>query len=146
MNTESTSRSGDSDETNEETDTKTPVDAASSGEGSSSMNHDVGTEASHHRASQEMDQRGKTRVTSDKNDAASSSSSLERNGQAAGPSTGASANTDFSGTDRKNTDPDNWLAHDPTPYHNMYPCPKWFSVNQLIRREYGRNLVGLTHS
>lgn len=144
MNTESSSRSGDSDETNERAETKTQVNPANSGEGSSSMSHNLSSENQRNKASQETNQSGRTKISSDRNDTASSSSTAERNGQAAGPSTAARANVDCSGTGRKNTDPDNWLAHDPTPYHNMYPCPKWFSVNQLIRREYGRNLVGLS--
>ena len=35
---------------------------------------------------------------------------------------------------------ENLLRHDPTP-SNVYPFPKWFTVNQLQEREYGRLLV-----
>lgn len=74
---------------------------------------------------------------------ATSSSTSSSSPANAGPSAVANiANgNDSSGRVKASTDPDNWLAHDPTPYHNSYPAPKWFSVRQLLQREYGRSLV-----
>lgn len=33
---------------------------------------------------------------------------------------------------------DHLLSHDPTPFHNPYPMPKWFSVKAVRERELGR--------
>ena len=72
-----------------------------------------------------------------------SSSSTNNEATDPGPSAGSNiANgNDSSRRAKVSTDPDNWLDHDPTPYHNSYPAPKWFSVKQLSQREYGRSLV-----
>lgn len=41
-------------------------------------------------------------------------------------------------------DEDCLLSYDPTPSHNPYPAPKWFSVPQLQAREIGLRVVGCT--
>ena len=40
-------------------------------------------------------------------------------------------------------DEDRLLSYDPTPAHNPYPAPKWFSVKQLRAREVGLLAVGV---
>lgn len=49
-----------------------------------------------------------------------------------------------SGTDdlsMDDEDEDRLLSYDPTPSHNPYPAPKWFSVKQLQAREVGCQAV-----
>lgn len=59
------------------------------------------------------------------------------------------ADMSASGTDDLSLDDDDedrLLSHDPTPFHNSYPAPKWFSVRQLQAREIGCNAVSVqTH-
>lgn len=38
-------------------------------------------------------------------------------------------------------DDDRLLSYDPTPAHNPYPAPKWFSVQELQAREIGCQVV-----
>lgn len=38
-------------------------------------------------------------------------------------------------------DEDHLFSYDPTPSHNPYPAPKWFSVKELQAREIGCQAV-----
>ena len=72
-----------------------------------------------------------------------SSNGAEASGTANGERPGSST-TDSEASRRSwattdnSEEEDNLLSHDPTPFHNPYPIPKWFSVKAVRERELGR--------